>query len=175
MRGQLSFHIHNVVLSLRANVGAAESTEIATLDPNMLNTNGLYWMLVETGLALIAVNLPLLYGTVRKNATNGSSSKISSTHRKNSGSQEYGDHIELAYGVQNNSDTKATSAQPLDPIDVEASNIKITKSYGVDWSCEQVCNGQCMSLLRIALKRHKEFGGFKLFRYKLIHSNYVTM
>jgi hypothetical protein len=47
----------------KANTLKAEKTEIATFDPNMLNTNGLYWMLVETGIALIAVNLPLLYGT----------------------------------------------------------------------------------------------------------------
>ncbi|EHK97226.1 hypothetical protein M7I_7037 [Glarea lozoyensis 74030] len=45
------------------NLLNAEKTELATFDPNMLNTNGIYWMLVETGLALIAVNLPLLYGT----------------------------------------------------------------------------------------------------------------
>ncbi|KAL8993186.1 MAG: hypothetical protein Q9169_006530 [Polycauliona sp. 2 TL-2023] len=43
----------------------AEKAVTATFDPNMLNTNGIYWMLVETGLALIAVNLPLLYGSVR--------------------------------------------------------------------------------------------------------------
>ena len=32
----------------------------------MLDTNGIYWILIGTGLALCAVNLPVTYGEVRR-------------------------------------------------------------------------------------------------------------
>ncbi|KAF4630771.1 hypothetical protein G7Y89_g7365 [Cudoniella acicularis] len=128
----------------------AETTVLRTLDPNMLNTNGIYWMLIETGLALIAVNLPPLYGTVsregiesairsvRSFASIGSQgsqsgkSKASSAIKTTGESLHSGTSIELVpRHLQNMSDSKATHTESLDNVDVEAGNINVTKSYTI--------------------------------------------
>jgi hypothetical protein len=117
----------------------------------MLNTNGIYWMLVETGLALIAVNLPLLYGTVRHE---GIESVIRSVRSfasiRSLGSHSHSQHHDLSSaaasitknsgeGLSENSielvpqgtHSKSTSKALHNDVDVEAGNINVTKTYSV--------------------------------------------
>jgi hypothetical protein len=136
---------------LKTNTFVAEKTELVTFDPNMLNTNGIYWMLVETGLALIAVNLPLLYGTVRHE---GIESVIRSVRSfasiRSLGSHSHSQHHDLSSaaasitknsgeGLSENSielvpqgtHSKSTSKALHNDVDVEAGNINVTKTYSV--------------------------------------------
>lgn len=108
-------------------------------------------MLVETGLALIAVNLPLLYGSVRHNGietvirkvrsftsirSHGSgsekASKSSSMCKASDESYRRGNHVGLVYGVEANSDSMATRTESVDPRDVEEGKINIMTTYDVD-------------------------------------------
>ena len=121
------------------------------LPTTVINTNGLYWMLVETGLALIAVNLPLLYGNVRhegletvvrkvrsftsirsQGSNSAKSSKASSSRKESDESYDHHNNIELVYGVQDNSKSLATRREAIDPRDVEEGKINVTTTYGVD-------------------------------------------
>lgn len=108
-------------------------------------------MLMETGLALIAVNLPLMYGLIgrkgvgtiiryarsfgslRSHNSNqrGTSNKASSSHKSSAESPEHRDDIQLVYGVQNTR-SEVTYTEPLEDIDVESGNINVTRAYGVD-------------------------------------------
>ncbi|KAL6714529.1 hypothetical protein ACLMJK_007954 [Lecanora helva] len=129
----------------------AEKTVARTYDPNMINTNGIYWMLVETGLALIAVNLPLLYGSfkqegietvirkvrsfasLRSSSPNSAKSSKASSARK--ASDEYNlrsDQIELVHGAQGHSNSTAVRADAYNLRDVEEGRIKLTTTYDVD-------------------------------------------
>ena len=117
----------------------------------VINTNGLYWMLVETGLALIAVNLPVLYGSIRHTGietviqkvrsfasihSHGSnpakSSEPPSMRKASDESHDRSYDIGLVYGVQANSNSIATRAESMDPRDMEEGKINITTTYGVD-------------------------------------------
>ncbi|CAG8961550.1 hypothetical protein HYFRA_00013969 [Hymenoscyphus fraxineus] len=120
-------------------------------NPNMINTNGLYWMLMETGLALIAVNLPPLYGTVKDGGVEtvvrsvrsftsivSTSSRASSKQNtkdpnvhKTSRSSNGRESIELG-PVDFASNAKAARTESLNDLDVESGNINVTKSYTVD-------------------------------------------
>lgn len=148
----------------------AEKTAAATYDSNsesltqlvsiilsnavsttVINTNGLYWMLVETGLALIAVNLPLLYGSfrhhgietvvqkvrsftsIRSHGSNSEKASKSSPMRKASDDSHHrGKLVGLVYGVEASSDSTATRTMSVDPRDMEEGKINITSTYGVD-------------------------------------------
>ncbi|KAL9610216.1 MAG: hypothetical protein Q9167_005065 [Letrouitia subvulpina] len=128
----------------------AKKTAAAHYDSNMINTNGIYWMLVETGLALIAVNLPLLYGdfrhsgietvirkvrsftSIRSHGSDSAKASESSMRKASDESHYHGNYIKLVYGVQASSSSMATCTESTDPRDVEEGKINITTTYGVD-------------------------------------------
>ncbi|CAG8974633.1 hypothetical protein HYALB_00009811 [Hymenoscyphus albidus] len=130
---------------------SAEKVIASTLDPNMLNTNGIYWMLMETGLALIAVNLPLLYGSVKdegvesvvrsvrsfasivstSSRSSSKQNKKDATAHKASGTLDGRESIELV-PTAFVATAKAAQSESLSNVDVETSNIKVTKSYSTD-------------------------------------------
>ncbi|KAG9235552.1 hypothetical protein BJ875DRAFT_421775 [Amylocarpus encephaloides] len=136
---------------------AQSTTLVETTDPIMLVTNGIYWILLETGLALIAVNLPLLYGAFRSKGietvirsmrnfasmvserssrssrSSRSNTKASSTDKTSRSSQEDGDAMVLVPGVQSSS-SKAARTESMAIVDLEkgSGNINVTKSYTVD-------------------------------------------
>jgi hypothetical protein len=108
-------------------------------------------MLLETGLAMIAVNLPLLYGSVknssgiesvirsvrsfasiRSQGSNRGNSKNSSLQETMGESREHITSIELVPRGQTRSDSKAVRSESMEGDDVEAGNINVTKSYRVD-------------------------------------------
>lgn len=122
----------------------------------VLDTNGIYWMLVETGLALIAVNLPLLYGSLRhegiesvvlkmrsfpslrsQGSNHAGSSKASKASKASSARNasirfhDRSNRSELVYGMQKTSDSKATRTDSLGPGDAEEGKINITNTYSV--------------------------------------------
>jgi len=120
----------------------------------VLITNGIYWILLETGLALIAVNLPLLYGTFKNKGLEtvvrslrslrsirslGSMVSERPSHtsgsnlKKMRSSQEETDSIELVPGKQS-SMSKITHTKLSESLDLEKANgqINVIKSYTVN-------------------------------------------
>lgn len=107
-------------------------------------------MLIETGLGLVALNLPLLYGSfknssgiesvirsvgsfasIRSRSSNRGQSKDSSLHKTGGESREHITSIELVPGGHH-SNSKAMRTESLEAGDLEAGNINVTKSYTVE-------------------------------------------
>lgn len=77
----------------------------------VLDTNGVYWLLLETGLALIAVNLPLLYGVAAKQGLGTIVRFARSFGSLRSRGSQPGGHSSLASSVNNLHKTGSESGE----------------------------------------------------------------